>query len=106
MKRVYMVIVMAMLFLLVMGRTAGAQDSEGVVASVPFDFVVGVRTMPAGRYTVARISRDVYSPLEIRSQQSSALVLPIVIDNVSASRPAALDFERIGGSYILSRVDT
>ena len=42
----------------------------------------------------------------IRGQENSTLVLPIVVDNVSAAQPAALDFERVGDKYILSRVET
>jgi hypothetical protein len=96
---------MAAVCFLVMGKTAGAQGSEAVIASVPVDRVIGVITMFAGGYTVMRVSRNVHSPLEITSQKSSALALPIVIDNVSAAQSAALDRERIGDRYILGRVD-
>jgi len=106
MKRSYLSVVIAMMCLLVMGGTAGAQDSEGIVASVPFEFVVGATTMPAGSYKVMRISRVASSPLVIRGQENSTLVLPIVVDNVSAAQPAALDFERVGDKYILSKVET
>jgi len=35
MKKSYLSVVIAMMCLLVMGGAAGAQDSEGIVASVP-----------------------------------------------------------------------
>jgi hypothetical protein len=106
MRKSCMLVAMAVVCLFVMGGIASAQDPDGVVVSVPFEFVVAGRTMPAGTYRVGRLSPDVRSGLIIGSQGSSALVLPIAVDNASAAQPAALSFDRVGDQYILTKVET
>ena len=83
-----------------------AQDSEGVVVKVPFEFVVGEKTMPAGTYSVGRISSvDPHSGLIIRNYDNSVLVLTTLVDADSAQQPA-LSFEHVEGKYFLSKVET
>jgi hypothetical protein len=106
MKRSYVLVVMAMMCLFVMGRTAGAQDPESVIVSVPFDFVAGARTMAAGTYKVERVSFDAHGGLIIGSRENSALVLPIAVDDASGVQTASLKFERVGDEYILAKVET
>ncbi|MGA2647429.1 MAG: hypothetical protein ABSF15_22205 [Candidatus Sulfotelmatobacter sp.] len=98
--------VVAMICLVVMGGTARAQDPEGIVVSVPFEFIAGTKTMPAGTYKVGRISTDVRSALILSGEESSALVSPIVVDDASGVQPAALNFEQLGNRYFLSKVET
>lgn len=106
MHKSYMFVVMAMICLFGMGRVASAQDPEGVVVSVPFEFVAAGATMPAGTYRISRLSVDTHSGLIVRSLGSSAIVLPIAVDDAAAPQPAALSFDRVGGKYILTKVDT
>jgi hypothetical protein len=106
MRKSYMFVVMAMICLFGMGSIASAQDPEALVVSVPFEFVVAGKTMPAGNYRVGRLGLDVHSGLIIRSQGSSAIVLPIAVDDDSTPQPATLSFDRVGDQYILARVET
>ena len=106
MNRSYLLITLAMLCLAVMGGTAHAETQDAVVAKVPFDFVVGRTTMPAGTYRIARLSANLYGGLLVSKHGDSALVLPIVVDDATDTQNAQLDFARVGDRYILTQVET
>jgi len=57
MKKSYLIVVLSLTWLLGLGISAHAQDTEGVRVNVPFEFVAGGTTLPAGTYTVGRPSR-------------------------------------------------
>ena len=84
---------------------ARAQDQEGVVVKVPFEFVAGEKTMPAGTYSVGRIASDPHSGLIIRNYDKSAIVPTILVETDSAQQPA-LSFDHVEDKYFLSKVDT
>jgi hypothetical protein len=71
-----------------------AQDARRIVVNVPFEFVAGCETLPAGAYKVGRVSTEAVPDLVIRSDEKSALLLSLVFDGVPAER-AKLGF---GGS--------
>jgi len=105
MKRSYLIAVLTLTCLLGVGISARAQDTEGVRVKVPFEFVAGGKTLPAGTYTVGRLSLEAYSGIAISSYGHGALVLPIVVDGTPAGQPK-LSFEHIGGKYFLSEANT
>jgi hypothetical protein len=107
MKKSYFTAVLTMTCLLGLGISAHAQDSSGVVVRVPFEFLGGGKTLPAGTYSVGRLSPGIHPALMIDSKDNgaSALVLPVVPDGDSAGH-AQLSFERVGDKYFLSKVAT
>jgi hypothetical protein len=72
--------------LLGLNITALAQDSRSIVVNVPFEVVAGAKVLPAGTYSVERISPDTNSALVIRGYGYSALLLPTVVDRVSSGQ--------------------
>ena len=105
MKRSYLAAVLTLTCLLGVGISAHAQDTEGVRVKVPFEFVAGGETLPAGTYTIGRLSLEAYSGIAIRTYGHGTLVLPIAVDGTPAGQPK-LSFEHVGGKYFLSKVDT
>jgi hypothetical protein len=105
--KTYFAVVLTMTCLFGLGISAHAQDASGVVVKVPFEFVAGGKTLPAGTYSVGRLSPGIHPSLIIDSKDNgaSALVLPIVPDGESAGR-TELSFERVGGKYFLAKVAT
>ena len=105
----------AVLFVLLVAASAlnaQAQTARTVVAQIPFDFVVGNETLPAGEYVVGRATHNSASCLVVTSADGrrSALVLT---DATAAGKPAAgkaaraalkLDFHRYGDQYFLAQV--
>ena len=105
MKKSYLAAVLALTCLLGLGISARAQDTEGVRVKVPFEFVAGGKTLPAGTYTIGRQSLEAYSGITISSYGHGALVLPIAVDGTAAAQPK-LSFEHVGGKYFLTEADT
>jgi hypothetical protein len=56
MKKSYLTAVLTLTCLLGLGISARAQDTEEVRVNVPFEFVAGGATLPAGTYTAGRVS--------------------------------------------------
>jgi hypothetical protein len=105
MKKSYLTAVLTLTCLLGLGIGARAQDTEGVRVNVPFEFVAGGATLPAGTYKVGRLSIDGHSGIAIRGYGNAALVLPILVDGTPAGQPE-LRFEHVGGKYFLSEIET
>jgi len=85
--------------------SANGQSSRTVIATVPFEFKVGDKALPAGDYTLGTIS-DSSSALVIRNQDSNraAVRLTMPIEVSKASDKGKLVFHRYGQNYFLSEV--
>lgn len=99
-------VLLAMIGLL--GLSAGARAQEGrVVANIPYEFVAGSKTFPAGTYTITRVSPDKTLVLQIRNKetsQDSVFLLPV--SSEAAVDQPHLSFEHVGGTYYLGRIAT
>ena len=105
MKTSSLTVVLTLTCLLGLGISARAQDVDKVAVKVPFEFVAGGQTLPAGTYNVTRASDQAFSALLISSFDNSAFLLPMFFDGVSADH-AELSFKRVGDKYFLSEVKT
>ena len=76
--------------------------------SVPFEFVAGDATLPAGEYRISRVNPGTNQELAIRGyNKGGALLLPLAYDEVTAAdKEPTLSFERVGGEYFLSKIKT
>ncbi len=107
MKKQYLTVLIALICLFGLGAGAQAQEEGRVVAKIPYEFVAGGKTLPAGTYAITRVSLDRERPWEIRNTVTpgdSALLQPLpsnrAVDHVG------LSLKRVGGTYYLSRVAT
>ena len=85
--------------------TRVAQAQEPMVVNIPFDFVVGGTTLPAGEYSV-KTSGPVRTLLLIDRQDPSASIF-MGTNAIIASEPKSeskLVFNRYGDRYFLSQV--
>jgi hypothetical protein len=105
MKTSYFTALLTLTCLLGLGISARAQDTEGVRVNVPFEFVAGGTTLPAGTYAVGRLFRDGHSGIKISSDRDGAFVLPIAVDGAPAEQ-LKLSFEHVGDKHFLREVDT
>ena len=85
--------------------TAGsalAQDHK-VTATVPFNFTVEGRTLPAGNYT---IGNDANAPriLTIADRKDGVAVMTITVPDAGYSADNKLVFHRYGNQYFLSEI--
>jgi hypothetical protein len=106
MKRSYLAAVLTLACVLGIGVSARAQDTDAVVVTVPFEFVAGGATLPAGEYRVSRVTPGINRELAIRSfGNGGAFLLPVAFDGVTSDTPA-LSFEHVGDKYFLSDIKT
>ena len=97
------------------GITAKAQDQvvDQVVVTIPFQFVVAGKTLPAGTYHVNRVSEDKWSGLIFSSVENrgSAIVHPTKVESTREVESthhgkAHVGFETAGGEHFLSKIET
>lgn len=106
MKRSYLAAVLTLACVLGIGVSARAQDTDGVVVTVPFEFVAGGATLPAGEYKVSRVTSNINRELAIRGfDNGGAFLLPVSFDGVTSDK-SALSFEHVGNKYFLSDIIT
>ena len=106
MNRLHVTALLVLPCLLGLSVGAHAQDVDGVLVTVPFDFVAGGATLPAGEYRINRVSSGSNRELVIHGYSNGgAFVLPVTFDGVLTNQPT-LSFEHIGGRYFLSRIKT
>ena len=105
-KQAYSVIAM---FVLVgtMAVAAKAQTSgrTQLIANIPFEFIVGDKTLPAGEYTIVRVN-PASNPavLQLRSKDGSAGALVTMMPVIAkASDRAHLVFHCYGNQHFLSQ---
>ena len=94
-------LLMAFVLLSVAGLRSPASAQEGaVVVTVPFEFVVGTTTLPAGTYTVSRTSPLASSTLLIFNHDQGALLLATAFDE-RRSDNTSLSFDLIGDKHTI-----
>jgi hypothetical protein len=83
-----------------------AQTANGVSADVPFDFVVGDKTIRAGRITAHGVSAAVAGPLSIKNadQKELALRLGRRVPGAGNSDQCKLVFHKYGNRYYLAQI--
>lgn len=86
------------------GLPAHAQEAT-VVVTVPFEFIAGTKTLPAGTYTVRSTSAVAKSPLIISNRDGGAILLPLAFDDTAAA-DASLSFNQVGDQHLLSQIKT
>lgn len=78
-----------------------AQQNE-VRATVPFDFTVGGKVLPAGSYTISQVS---YGGIELRSRDQHIAMLALASPTVEQSANGnELVFEKHAGRYSLREI--
>ena len=109
MKRHSLRILMAVLGFAVLGGTVKAQVLDQIVVNVPFEFVVGGKTLPAGAYRANRVSttgeRSEGLVLSSLDNRAGVIVLPIEVEDARGDKPQ-LTFERVGDQHFLSKIET
>ena len=92
-------------FLIILGGCAAAFAGElhTTVTTVPFDFVVGNQTLPAGTYSISQISSGGPSILRMRLKDGTAagLISPVTVDAFTGHAGPKMVFEHTGDRNVL-----
>jgi hypothetical protein len=107
MKKLCLRIAVALVSFAGLGITAKAQVVDQIVVTIPFEFVVAGKTLPAGTYRVNRVSDGRWAGLILSSfeNRASAIVLPNEVESAPAEK-AHVSFETAGDEHFLSRIET
>jgi hypothetical protein len=107
MKKHFLKIMMPLFAFTALALTAKAQESDQLNVNVPYEFVVGGKTMPAGTYRIGRISTSTDSELFLSSFENHTGVLVVPSQWTDARTNATrLVFEQINGQHFLSKIET
>ena len=82
----------------------GQSLSNHMRATIPFDFVVGDRKLPAGKYFIGNAQNTSNILLEISSRNDVANTLTIPVQILTPTETAKLVFHRYGDQYFLFQV--
>jgi hypothetical protein len=80
------------------------QMSEGIKAHVPFDFIVGETTLPAGQYVFRASPNPAVLLVRREGGSEAAMVLSKPTENRANARAKKAVFNRYGDQYFLSEV--
>ena len=103
MKKKYFIFAALLIVSIGLSATAQAADESKVIAHIPFDFIVAGKNMPAGTYTVSRLSSG--PVLLVSSQNAGVLVVPLTLHSSDYLTPALL-FDKVADTYVLREVGT
>jgi len=90
--------------LTVLTASAYAHTGRRLSVHVPFDFVVAGKKLPAGDYSVRRVSKDSATALLIRSEDGRSVATGITTAAPREALRAQLSLRRRGESYFLASV--
>lgn len=106
MNKSHLIALLSLICVLGLTISTHAQDADKVVITIPFEFVAGGATLPAGEYRVSLVNRGVTRELAISGyNKGSAFMLPQTFTGAPAKEPT-LSFQHIGSRYFLSKVKT
>jgi hypothetical protein len=104
MKRQALMILTTLSFLVMLTATSvHGQSSIGLVANIPFEFVIGNRAFPAGEYSFIYKYTNV---IQIQSQERGESMFFLTRAAKGTETRNELGFNRYGDKYFLSRLRT
>lgn len=88
--------------------SAQAQSpSNRITAQIPFDFSIGDKKLPSGKYSVGRLRQnadDIVQTIDGEDGHSKAIHTSIPVRNLDLTENAKLVFHRYGDQYFLYQV--
>src|SRR5271154_1192233 len=105
MRKKYLRILLALIGVAGSGMATKAQKVDHIVVKIPYEFVVGGKTLPAGTYNVTRAfdAENTVVVLNYFARHVGAVVLASQIED-SDPQKAGVSFKRIEGEVMLSQV--
>ena len=103
-KKIYSTFAMLGLFLVLAVGSVQAQSGRGLEVNIRFDFQVGNKVLPAGEYTVRRLSQN---SMIVESADGSERVVaqtPGAVDDAGKAATEKLVFHQYGDKYFLAQV--
>jgi hypothetical protein len=106
-KKKFASILLTLIGVLGMGTAAKAQIRNEIKVTLPFEFVVDGKTLPAGTYTVSRFAQDKHEGFVLSNYESriSVFVRSREVESADAGKPE-VGFQRVGEQLFLTSIRT
>lgn len=104
MKKQIMRAVVGFALMTVLAASVYAQSVRRLTVHVPFDFVVAGKQMPAGDYSVRRVSKDSEVTLIIQSRDGRKVATVFTNSSRREAERAELSFRQHGENYFLASI--
>ena len=101
MKRITAVAFFTLASILGVGSAFAQMQPRQVRATVPFDFTVGNKHLPAGTYSIARAMDGT---IQIQNRKGNLVAMTLASENGSPSAGCVLDFNKLAGQNFLHAV--
>ena len=98
-----MMLLLAALVLVTAVASANAQTARAT-ANVPFEFVVGSKTLPAAQYTISDMSGPQVVKISARKENASLFATTIPLSRNASDDKGKLVFHRYGNRYFLAEI--
>jgi hypothetical protein len=107
MRKHYLRILLALIGAAGLGMASEAQEADHIVVKIPYAFVVSGKTLPAGTYSVTRVSVSDTRALLLSNfaERVGVLVTASQLESRSADK-SRVSFEQVGGQLFLSQIQT
>ena len=101
MKRMTLVAFLTLASTLGLGSASAQTQPRQVRATVPFDFTVANKQLPAGTYSISRVKDGT---IQIQNHKGQLVVITLASEDGSASKGCDLNFDRRDGQYFMRAV--
>jgi hypothetical protein len=100
-RKIYLFIVIGFMFC-----AAASAKAQSIRAHIPFDFYVNNQKLPAGDYSISRVSELNPDVLQVRKRDGTAqsLIWVVRTDTPLGSKQNLLVFNRYGEHYFFSQI--
>ena len=107
-KQAFGTVTMLTLLLALTAISVSAQSQRSKITNIPFDFIVGEKTLPAGEYTVEPNRRDFDKVWLVQSRdgRTSAVFTTMPVRASETQEKAKFVFHKYGDRYFLSQIWT
>jgi hypothetical protein len=107
MMRHYIRLLGSFLGLAALASAARGQAPDQLIVTIPYEFVVAGKTLPAGTYRVNRISDWDQKELMISSFENHVAVLVVSSEiEVSSDEEPGVSFQQAGNQHFLNKIET
>lgn len=98
--------IIAFAFVTAVASNAQSVSANLIKAHIPFEFVVGNKTLAAGEYTIGQLTTTSDAGISIRSRDGNykAVRLTTVVQADAKRQKTTLTFHRYGDTYYLAQV--
>lgn len=91
-------------FAVLLMATAGYAQTTKVAATIPFNFIAGDRSYPAGDYLFSNNNGNVLLIASTENIANNKMILSQACETLSPSDKTILVFRQMGGNYFLQQI--